>query len=155
MKMKQSMIVGILIALLLAGCGPIAQETIEKDLELKIKMTMPADGKLNISAGLHNPNKGDYQGTESFNGLLEVLNEAGEVRTSGEIYSFDPLTGGETSYPLTYQLTLEPGKYTSRYSALGKEPLEVQFEIIDKDGTLYLHAPADVIDPFTEYTSAR
>ncbi len=153
--MKRSLLVGILIALLLAGCGQMAQETIEKDLELKIKMTMQAEGKLDISAGLHNPRKVDYQGTESFNGLLEVLNEAGEVRTSGETYSFSPLAGGETSYPLTYQLTLDPGTYTVRYSALGKEPLEVQFEILDKDGTLYLRAPGDVIDPFTEYTSAR
>lgn len=151
--MKRSLLLGILAALLLAGCGQFGQESVEKDLELKIKMTMKAEGELHLSAGLHNPRKADYEGTESFDGYLEVINELGEVQSRGETYSFAKLTGGETLYPLTYRLTLQPGKYTARYSALGKEPVEVEFQILDKDGTLYLRAPAELIDPNTEFTS--
>lgn len=151
--MKRFLLLGVLVALLLTGCGQIAQESIEKDLELKIKMTMQAEGRVDISVGLHNPRKGDYQGSETFLGIMEVIDGIDQIQVSSDTYTYGKLAGGETSYPLTMKLTLAPGKYTARYSALGKEPLEVQFQILDKDGTLYLRAPGDVIDPFTEYTS--
>ncbi len=153
--MKKWTVIGILCALLLTGCGQMIQTSVEDDLELKIHLTMGDDDKVDVSAGLHNPRKEDYQGSQTYDGLLDVFNEAGDVQVTGETYAFEKLTGGETAFPLTYHLTLEPGSYTARYSALGKIPLEVPFEVVDKDGTLYLAAPTEYIHPNTPFTRAQ
>lgn len=152
---KKAIVLGALCAILLTGCGQALQESVESDLELAIHLTMGDEGKVDVSAGLHNPRKAEYQGNQNFDGLLEVLDEDGLVQVTAEIYTFDKLAGGESEFPLTYQLTLEPGRYTARYNALGKTPLEVPFEVIDRDGRLYLIAPTENIHPFTMFTEAR
>ncbi len=153
--MKRSLLFCSLLLLLLAGCTQATQESIEEALELKIKMTMLEQGKVSISAGMHNPGKHEYSGNDDYTGLITVLDETGNMIHNGKLYGFQQLAAGETFYPFTYEFIVEPGAYQVQFSALGKPQIEMQFEIIDKDGTLYLSAPQEYIDPFTAYTQAQ
>ena len=152
---KQSLLLCSLLLLFLAGCTQATRESIEETLELKIKMTMLEPGKVSISAGMHNPGKYDYPGNDDYTGTLTVLDGTGKLLNDGKVYGFSQLAAGETFYPFTYELPVEPGAYQVQFSALGKPQIEFQFEIIDKDGTLYLSAPQEFIDPFTMYTVSQ
>jgi hypothetical protein len=128
------------------------QETVEDALELRVKMTMNATGEVIVAAGLHNAGRFEYPGTDSYNGFLTVLDATGKLRALGESNKFSLLGAGETFYPLTYNLIVEPGTYRLKFSALGKQPVEMEFEVVEKNGKLYLNAPGEYIDPLTEYT---
>ena len=153
--LKKIVLYCTLIILVLAGCAPVDQETVEQSLELKIKMTMLEPGKLSISTGVHNPTKHEYAGNENFEGNLIISDKAVNLVYEGRSYIFSPLAAGETSYPFGYEIDMSPGSYTAQFSALGKEPLEVQFEIVEINEVLTLVAPDDVIDPHTNYTNLK
>ncbi len=143
-----------LLAVLLTGCMASGQETVEDSLELRVKLTMKESGELFVAAGLHNSGRFEYPGTDNYNGFLTILDEAGRLRALGESNKFSLLASGETFYPLTYQLIIEPGTYRLKFSAIGKQPIEMHFEIVERNGKLYLNAPGEYIDPLTEYTIA-
>ncbi len=151
---KPTLLLVSLLVLLLSGCAQNSQETVEDALQLKVKLTMKAQGEVAVSAGLHNASMFEYPGTDQYNGFLTILDEAGRLRALGELNKCSLLAAGETFYPLTYNLSAEPGTYRLKFSALGKPPVEMQFEVVDRDGRLYLTAPGEYIDPITEYTIA-
>ncbi len=123
----------------------------QKNLELKIKLTMLEEGRVSISAGMHNPGKRDVPQDDSFVGEFALLSQAGNMVNNGKVYGFSSLAGGEISYPYMYELTLEPGAYTVVFSAQDMEPVEVDFEILEEAGQVYLNAPQENIDPFTQF----
>lgn len=143
-----------LLVVLLTGCMASGQETFEDSLELRVKLTMKESGEVFVAAGMYNSGRFEYPGTENYNGFLTILDEAGQLRALGESNKFSLLAAGETFYPLTYQLMIEPGTYQLKFSALGKQPIEMQFEVVEKNGRLFLNAPGEYIDPLTEYTIA-
>jgi hypothetical protein len=148
------LLLGALLVGLLTGCMKSAQETVEDTLELRVKLTMKEPGEVSISAGLYNSGRFEYPGTENYNGFLTILDENGKLRALGEMDKISLLAAGETFYPLTYNLAVEPGVYRLKFGALDKPPIEMQFEIVEKNGTLYMTAPGEFIDPLTEYTNA-
>ncbi len=150
---KRKVIIVCLVVLFLAGCAKATQGTLERGLELKVRMTMEDRGKLSVSTGLHNAGIFSYQGTENYNGILTILDKAGKLRALNELNSFDQLAADETYYPLTYDLNLEPGSYQLKYSALGKQPVEVAFEVYVKDGNVYLNAPQEFVDSSSKFIS--
>ncbi len=149
--LHRKVIIACLIVLFLAGCVNATSGTAAPGLELKLRMTMEDHGKLSVSTGLHNAGIFSYQGTEHYNGILTILDKAGKLRALNELNKFEQLAADETYYPLTYDLTLEPGVYQLKYSALGKRPVEVAFEVYVKDGNVYLSAPQEYVDPVTEF----
>ena len=152
---KRSLLLCSLLLVVLAGCAQATRESIEETLELKIKMTMLEPGRVSISAGMHNPGKYDYPDNDDYTGTLTVLDGTGKLLNDGKVYGFSRLAAGETFYPYTYELPLEPGVYQVQFSALDKPQVEVQFEVVKKEGILYLSAPQEYIDPFTQYTLAQ
>jgi hypothetical protein len=118
-------------------------------------MTMLEQGRVSISTGMHNPGKYEYSGNDDFVGLLTILEATGNLIHSYKVYGFEQLAAGETAYPFTYEFTVEPGLYQLQFSALDKPQIEMQMEILEKDGILYLSAPQEYIDPFTMYTVAQ
>lgn len=144
----------IFTAVLLAGCMTSAQKTAEDSLELKVKLTMKQPGEVSVAAGLHNSGRFEYPGSENYNGFLTILDGAGKLRALGEMDKISLLAAGETFYPLTYDISVEPGVYRLKFGALGKQPVEMEFKIVEKNGLLYLNAPGEYIDPLTEYTIA-
>lgn len=153
--LRRTLLLCGVIVLILSGCTQASQQSIEDSLELKIKMTMLEPGRVIISAGMHNPGRQDYPGNEDYFGVIMIKDEAGNLLNEGNVYEFSKLAAGETFYPFTYEVNLVPGVYNVQFSALDKEPLKMQFEILNRDGTLILSAPADVIDPFTLYVEAK
>ncbi len=151
---KRSIVMFGLLLLVLTGCTQARQESIEKKLELKIKLTMLEPGRVSISVGMFNPAIRDYRGNEDFNGILTITDDAGNTVADVEAKDFPSLPAGATDYPSKYDMTLEPGTYMVQFSALGKTPVEMKFEIVEKDGVMYLNAPYEFIDPFTMYTNA-
>ncbi len=151
---KRSIVMFGLLLFVLTGCTQARQESIEKKLELKIKLTMLEPGKVSISAGMHNPGRREYLGNADFEGHLTIKDEAGNLINDGKVYGFSKLAAGESSFPFTFEMNVEPGAYTVQFGALDKPPVEMQFEIVEKDGVLYLNAPYEYIDPFTMYTNA-
>ncbi len=154
MSKRFLLLFSVLWVVLSAGCMDSGQKTVEDSLELRVKLTMKEPGELSVAAGMHNSGRFEYPGTDNYNGFLTILDESGQLRALGEANQFSLLAVDETFYPITYHLAVEPGTYRLKFSALGKPPIEVQFEIVEKNGGLYLNAPGEFIDPFTEYTIA-
>ena len=153
--LKRPIFLFVIILLFLSGCASATQESVYESLDLKIKLTMTDPGTVSISAGLHNGGRFEYLGEDENSGTLTILDGKGDNRVVGEIESFGQIGADETFYPLTYGLTVEPGTYQVIFSAQDKPPLEMQFEIVDEDGSLYLYAPQEYIDPFTAFTKSN
>lgn len=149
--MIRKRLLSLLVLFVLAGCSQFVTDGGQKNLELKIKLTMLEERRVSISAGMHNPGKRDVPQDDSFVGEFALLDKAGNLVNDGKVYGFSSLAGGETSYPYMYELTLEPGAYTVVFSAQDVEPVEVDFEIIEEAGHVYLNAPQENIDPFTQF----
>ena len=152
--LKRSLILCGLILLVLTGCAPTTREAIEKPMELKIKMTMLEPGVVSISAGMYNSGKFEYPGDDDFKGVFTILDEGGNLINESKVNEFSALAAGEKFFPFTYEMTLEPGTYRVQFSALEKPAIEIEFEIVEKEGVLNLIAPQENIDPFTMYTNA-
>lgn len=154
MSKRSLLLFGVFWMVLLAGCSNADQSAVEDSLELRVRLTMKEPGQVSVAAGMHNSGRFEYPGTENYNGFLTILDESGRLRALGEAKKFSLLAADETFYPITYHLSVEPGLYRLKFSALDKQPVEMQFEIIEKNGRLYLNAPGEYIDPLTEYTIA-
>jgi hypothetical protein len=101
-----------------------------------------ADQAFHASLGIRNEGVAPFAGDEAFNGQMELRyaegDQAGELRASAEIVPLAPLKPGDTAWPMTWRGSLDPGAYILTWGAEGYGVTTVRFQIVEREGRLYL-----------------
>lgn len=125
-----------------AGCS--ASQTMEADPELsfEVQMQVNAAQEFHTSLGVENRGSTPFVGDESFDGEMELRYadgaQAGELRARAEVVQLCKLESGDTVWPLAWRAQLDPGTYTLTWGAKDYGFSSVEFQIVERDGRLYL-----------------
>jgi hypothetical protein len=105
-------------------------------------MQINAQQEWHVSLGVHNRMETPFAGDKTFEGQMELRyvdgEQAGELRASANIVSLAPLAPDETAWPMAWRAQLDPGTYSLTWGAEGYGWSSVEFQVVERDGRLYL-----------------
>ncbi len=129
---------GVFLALLLGGCQPADATPAAQTggaLTPVVLISTDLDGEVVFEIGIHN--EGDAQPeNENFSGHWEVVTADGDLRAEGDLLHMGPLPAGGDLLPLRWEGVLDPGEYIMRWGAPGYGSTVIEFEVIDRDGSI-------------------
>ena len=124
------------------GCSASRTEQAAPDLDFEVRMQVNAAQEFHVSLGIENKGSAAFAGDEAFDGEMELRYadgpQAGELRARAETMRLSKLQPGETAWPVAWRAHLDPGKYTLTWGAEGYGSSSVKFQIVERDGRLYL-----------------
>ena len=143
----------VLLAVVTAACSEFSEVVRgQPRLVLEVKLSMAADGQATAQLGVRNAGTGDFTGSDSFNGVMEVRQATGQPRLRSDMRMVGPIRAGEAVFPLGWTGMLDPADYTLTWQAPGAEGVSVDFSIEQRGTGPFLLAPPEYIDPMTEFT---
>ena len=105
-------------------------------------MQVDAGQEFHASLGIQNKSAAPLAGDEAFTGQMELRyadgERAEELRASAEIAALSPLSPGDTAWPMAWRGLLDPGAYVLTWGAESYGMTTVEFQIVERDGRLYL-----------------
>ena len=139
---KWFLLVLVLTSLVAAGCGAINAEKAAPELSFEVQMQVNAAQEFHASLGVENTGSTRFGGDETFHGEMELRyadgDQAGELRARAEIVQLSELKSGDIVWPMTWRAQLDPGAYTLTWGAEGYGFTNTEFQIVERDGRLYL-----------------
>ena len=143
----------LLVGLLLTACQGTEQPTpTAPDLVMKPEITMGEGGLILLRLGVHNRGGATFPGTEVFDGVVTIADEAGKVQKEVRLSTMNPVQSDETIFPVELDTNLDAGTYTFTWATPGYDTVSFRFIVDDRAGGQVLKAPIDYINPYTEYT---
>jgi hypothetical protein len=131
----------LVLFLLGAGCQ---KKTDDQASALIFSAMMEVDGaqEFHVSLGVQNAGQNRFAGDERFHGQMALRyaegDRAGNLAASAELIPLEAIAPGETAWPLAWRAQLDPGAYTLTWGAEGYGETTVEFQIVERDGYLYL-----------------
>lgn len=141
----------VLVLLAVVGCANPPRPA-SALLEPEAQLTMQDGGVVIIRIGATNASAWNYPANEAFNGMMEVRNATGDLRSRIDVHQFGALGPKETAMPAELKTQLDAGTYRLTWSAPTMQVMSLEFEVLDRDGKRYLRAESHHIRPYTEYT---
>lgn len=143
------------VFILSACAGTETTPTLEVPaLQFVPKITMFEEGKVHFELGIANEANREQPMIENANVRAVVTDRAGKIRNQMTIYDLGPISANETVFPTVYEAVYDPGRYTISLTGEDIPSLSFNFTIREDDDVRTLVAPAEYIDPFTEFTSS-
>jgi hypothetical protein len=142
MNVLRFVLVLVLASAIAAGCSASRTEQAVPDLDFEVRMQVNAAQEFHASLGIENRGSAPFAGDKTFGGEMELRYadgpQAGELRARAEIAQLSKLKSGDTAWPLTWRAHLDPGAYTLTWGAEDYGFSSVEFQIVERDGRLYL-----------------
>ena len=123
-------------------------------LQFNPKITMFEEGKVYFELGIANEANREQPMIEDANVRVVVTDQAGKIRNQMTVYDLGPIPANETVYPAVSESVYDPGQYTISLTGEDIPSLSFDFTIQEDDDVRLLVAPAEFIDPFTDFTSS-
>jgi len=131
----------LVLILLGAGCQKKADDQ-ALALIFSAMMEVNSAQEFQVSLGVQNAGQSRFAGDETFHGQMALRyadgDRAGDLAASAEVISLEAIAPGETAWPLAWRAQLDPGAYTLTWGAEGYGETTVEFQIVERDGYLYL-----------------
>ena len=125
-----------------AGCNAPTVEEPNPALSFEAQIQENEGQEIHIRLGIRNRSPTPFAGDETFEGQMELRyadgERAGELRARAEIVTLSRLEPGDTVWPMTWRGPLDPGAYTLTWGADGYDETHVGFQIVERDGQMYL-----------------
>ena len=137
MKTKLLSVLMMIAVLALVGCN-VSLKREAAQLEFQAPMNVNSSEEFHASLEVHNNGTKTFPGDESFNGVMELRNETGELRARMEIVQLHALAPGESAFATAWRSKLLPGTYQLMWGAPGHGYTTVNFSVIELNGRLYL-----------------
>ena len=132
----------LVVGLALVGCRAAKPDDGNPELSFRAEMQVNANQEFHASLGVENRGDRTFGGDETFDGEMELRyadgEQAGELRARAEIVTFPELKPGDTAWPMTWRGQLDPGAYLLTWGAEGYGETRVEFQVVERDGRLYL-----------------
>ncbi len=143
----------IFALLALAGCsGPAAQLRSDAKLVFVAHLSMDPDGQARFRVGVRNVGSQAFLEDKHFNGLMEIQGPEGKLRSRAEMPSMSRIEPGKEELPAGLLARIDPGSYMLILRADNQETLQVPFEILVRNGLVYLQAESSYLNPMTPFT---
>jgi hypothetical protein len=123
-----------LLILVTVGCGPLWPK-----LDFSVHFTVNVDGHTVASMKVHNEGQVPFFGDKSFDGVLELRDEWGNVLVRQEVPELDRLPADEFTWPIAWKGTLAKGKYQWVWGTPDRGFTVVDFYVVERNGELYLN----------------
>jgi hypothetical protein len=137
-------VICLVLVLLLLGAG-CQRKPDDQASALIFSTMMEVNGaqEFHVSLGVQNAGQNRFEGDETFHGQMTLRyaegDRAGNLAASAELISLEAIAPGETAWPLAWSVQqLDPGAYTLTWGAEGYGETTVEFQIVERDGYLYL-----------------
>jgi hypothetical protein len=139
---KRCVICLVLVLFLLgAGCQrkPDGQASA---LIFSAMMEVNGAQEFHVSLDVQNAGQNHFASDDTFHGQMALRyadsDRADNLAVSAEVSSLEAIAPGETAWPTAWRVQLDPGAYTLTWGAEGYGETTVEFQIIERDGRLYL-----------------
>jgi hypothetical protein len=136
-------VICLVLVLFLLGAG-CQKKTDDQASALIFSATMEVNGaqEFHVSLGVQSAGQNRFAGDDTFHGQMTLRyadgDQAGNLAVSAEVISLEAIAPGETAWPLAGRVRLDPGAYTLTWGAEGYGETTVEFQIVERDGRLYL-----------------
>lgn len=155
MKIIRKLLLLSVVFLLSACAGAETSPTLEMPaLQFEPKITMFEEGKVHFELGIANQANSEQPTIEDASVRVVVTDRAGKIRNQMTIFHLGPIPANETVFPADYEAVYDPGRYTISLTGEDIPSLSFEFTIRENNDVRTLVAPAEFIDPFTEFTSS-
>jgi hypothetical protein len=145
----------VLVLLLLAGCQ---KKTDDQASALIFSAMMEVNGaqEFHVRLGVQNASQNHFAGDDTFHGQMALRyadsDRAGNLVVSAEVSSLEAIAPGETDWLIALRVQLDPGAYTLTWGSEGYDETTVEFQIVERDGRLYLdYSASESYDPLPVY----
>jgi hypothetical protein len=132
----------LLLLTVAAGCGVPQAKQADPELGFEVQMQVNSGQQFHASFGVENRGPTAFAGDKAFEGKMELRYadgaQTGELRASAKIVELARLDPGETAWPVAWRAQLDPGAYTLTWGAADYGFTSVEFQIVERDGRLYL-----------------
>lgn len=143
------------VFLLSACAGAGTSPTLEMPaLQFEPKITMFEEGKVHFELGIVNQANREQPMVEDANVRAVVTDRAGKIRNQMIVFDLGPIPANETVFPAVFEAVYDPGRYTISLTGEDIPSMSFAFTIREENDVRTLEAPAEFIDPFTEFTSS-
>jgi len=142
-NMSKRYVIRLVLVLFLLGAG-CQRKPDDQASALIFSAMMEVNGaqEFHVSLGVQNAGQNRFAGDETFHGQMTLRyaegDQAGNLAVSAELISLEAIAPGETAWPLAWRVQLDPGAYTLTWGAEGYGETTVEFQIVERDGRLYL-----------------
>jgi hypothetical protein len=127
---------------ILAGCSTPHWQEAEPTLGFEAQVQVNSGQEFHASLGIENTGQVAFAGDDAFDGEMELRyadgEQSGELRARAEILALSRIEPGDTAWPVTWRGRLDPGAYTLTWGADRYGETRIQFQIVERDGRLYL-----------------
>jgi hypothetical protein len=121
----------------LGGCGASADSE-PVPLAFEAPMNVDSGQRFHVSLGVRNLGEERFRKYESFNGKMELHDDAGEEVGRIQVATLWELAPGGAGWPAAYASKLPAGAYQLTWGAPDYGSITVDFTIVELDGWLYL-----------------
>ena len=152
-KVKIIAIVGAVL-FLVAACAPMTPSPTPQPPELSFspRMTMFEEGKITFELGVNNDGNTPSSEIDDVNIRAVITDEQGKIRNQMTIVDLGAIPAGGRTAPLVYEAVYDEGSYVMSLTGEDLTSLTIPFEIREEDDIRMLAAPAEYINPHTEFT---
>ena len=143
MSVNRRYVICLVLVLILLGAG-CQKKADDQALALIFSAMMEVNSaqEFQVSLGVQNAGQNRFEGDETFHGQMTLRyaegDRAGNLAASAEVIPLEAIAPGETAWPLAWSVQLDPGAYTLTWGAEGYGETTVEFQIVERDGYLYL-----------------
>ena len=143
MSVSRRYLTCLLLVLLLLGAG-CQKKTNDQASALIFSAMIEVNSaqEFHVSLGVQNAGQNRFAGDETFHGQMALRyaegDRAGSLAASAKLTSLEAIAPGETAWPLVWRARLDPGAYALTWGAEGYGETTVEFQIVERDGRLYL-----------------
>ena len=144
MSVSKRYLTCLVVVLFLLGAG-CQKKTDDQALALEFvaKMEVNSAQEFHVSLGVQNAGQNRFAGDETFHAQMALRyadgDRADDLVASAKLISLAAIAPGETDWTLGWGAPLDPGAYTLTWGAAGYGETTIAFQIVERDGRLYLH----------------
>jgi hypothetical protein len=127
------------LALLTTACSPAREiDPGDYSLEFRAPLQVNSAGEAHLTLGVHNTGESAFPGDSEFNARMELRHVDGTRRAGAEVRPIGSIQPGDIVWLTDWRGQLDAGQYALTWEAPGYGTLEVTFDIVERDGRLYL-----------------
>ena len=127
----------VTIIALLSACGPGADPGAAR-LAFEATMNVDSGQRFHVSLGVRNLGEQRFRDYESFNGSMQLRDDAGIEYGRIQVATLWELAPGNAGWPAAYAGQLPAGAYQLTWGAPDHGSVTVDFTIVELEGWLYL-----------------
>ena len=127
----------VMMVPLLVSCDLLSGSSVPS-LAFQAPMNVDSSQRFHVSLGVRNVGDMRFHAYESFNGAMELHDDAGEEIGRIQVTTLWELAPGEAAWPAAYASKLAAGAYQLIWGAPGHGSVTVDFTIVELESWLYL-----------------